>query len=177
MSLQHVAAALHRVETVLARRPDLALHDDAPAQARWDSGTRIVASHANGAQFETDMPAEIGGTGDRVTPGWLFRAGLASCAVTSIAMAAAAEGIELSSLEAEVTSRSDTRGLIGMANADGEPVFAGPSDMRLRVRIAAPGVEPARLRSLVARGCRCSPIPNAVAHATPVDVQVEIGAG
>jgi hypothetical protein len=100
MSLQHVATALQRVETVFARRPDLALHDDAPAQARWESGTRIVASHANGTQFETDMPAEIGGTGDRVTPGWLFRAGLASCAVTSIAMAAAAEGIELSSLQA-----------------------------------------------------------------------------
>jgi hypothetical protein len=34
-----------------------------------------------------------------VTPGWLFRAGFASCAATCIAMGAAAQGIELASLE------------------------------------------------------------------------------
>jgi uncharacterized OsmC-like protein len=60
------------------------------------------------------MPSEVGGSGDQVTPGWLFRAGLASCAATRIAMAAAAEGIELATLEVRASSRSDTRGLLGM---------------------------------------------------------------
>jgi uncharacterized OsmC-like protein len=174
MTLQHVAAAMQRAEAVLQRRPDMGLHDDSPASARWEHGTRIVASHANGTEVSTDMPSELGGTGDRITPGWLFRAGIASCAVTTIAMSAAAEGVELVALEAVVRSRSDTRGLLGMQDADGGNVGAAPSDIQLVVRIAAPDVPPERLRALVERGCRCSPIPNAVESATPMAVRVEI---
>ena len=95
MTTQRVAAALQRVAAVLRRRPEVGLHDDAPATARWEGGTRIVASHANGIRMSTDMPSELGGSGDQVTPGWLFRAGLASCFSTCIAMGAATEGIEL----------------------------------------------------------------------------------
>jgi uncharacterized OsmC-like protein len=174
MTAQDLAAAIHRVETVLRRRPEMGLHDDAPATARWEDGTRIVASHANGTQVSTDMPTEVGGTGDRVTPGWLFRAGVASCATTSIAMAAAAKGIELTTLEVQVSSRSDTRGLLGMTDGDGEPVYAGPCDVRLLVRISAQGVPPERLRALVEDGYRCSPVPNAVVNTVPVDLRIDI---
>jgi uncharacterized OsmC-like protein len=175
--MQEIAVALQRVEAVLRRRPDVGLHDDAPATARWERGTRVVASHANGTQMATDMPAELGGTGDQVTPGWLFRAGLASCAATSIALAAAAKGIELMTLEVRATSRSDARGLLGMADAAGAPVPAGPCDVQLHVRIAAEGVDPARLRALVEDGFRCSPIPNAVVNAVPVDLRIDVDAG
>lgn len=176
MSTQSIAEALQRVESVLRRRPEMGMHDDAPATARWERGTRVVASHANGTQVATDMPNELGGTGDKVTPGWLFRAGLASCAATSIALAAAAKGIELTALEVRATSRSDARGLLGMADATGTPVPAGPTDVQLHVRIAADDVDPARLRALVDDGCRCSPIPNAVTSAVPVDVRIDVGA-
>jgi uncharacterized OsmC-like protein len=175
MAAQDIAEALKRVEAVLERRPDMGRHDDAPATAVWKCGTRVVASHANGAAIATDMPGELGGTGDQVTPGWLFRAGLASCAATTIAMAAAAEAIELTTLEVRAFSRSDTRGLLGMPDADGEPVSAGPFDVELHVRIAAPGVEPARLRALVESGYRCAPIPNAVVNALPVALRIDIG--
>ena len=50
MGMNDVATALHRVRTVLARKPALGVHDDAPATARWERGTRIVASHANGTR-------------------------------------------------------------------------------------------------------------------------------
>jgi uncharacterized OsmC-like protein len=176
MSAHEIAAALRRVETVLQRRPEMGLHDDAPATARWETGTRVVASHANGAQMATDMPSELGGAGDNVTPGWLFRAGLASCAATSIAMTAAAEGVELSTLEVRASSRSDTRGLLGMADADGATVSAGPRDVQLRIRIAAHGIEPARLRALVEKGYRCSPIPTGVVNAVPVDLRIDVEA-
>lgn len=176
MSTQDVAAALQRVETVLQRRPEMGLHDDAPATARWERGTRVVSSHANGTQMSTDMPSELGGSGDKVTPGWLFRAGVASCAATSIAMSAAAKGIELATLEVRASSRSDTRGLLGMADADGGPVFAGPCDVQLLVHISAHGIDPARLRTLVEEGYRCSPIPNAVVNAVPVDLRIEVDA-
>jgi uncharacterized OsmC-like protein len=174
MSLTPLAGALERAKTVLTRRPELGLHDDAPATATWQQGTRVVARHANGSEVESDMPAELGGSGDRVTPGWLFRAGLASCAATSIVMRAAAEGIALDALEVRATSRSDARGLLGLAEADGSAVYAGPGEMRLTVRIGAAGVAPARLQALVEQACRCSPIPNAVHQATPLALQVEL---
>lgn len=174
MTTQHIATAIERVQSVLRRRPEMGLHDDAPATAAWQGATRVVVSHGNGTQLPTDMPTEIGGTGDLVTPGWLFRAGLASCATTSIALMAIARGIELGTLEVHVSSRSDTRGLLGMADARGEVVAAGPSDVRMSVRIAAAGVAPERLRALVEEGCRCSPIPNAVQQATPVALQIDV---
>jgi len=174
MPMQNVAAAMERVKTVLERRPEMGLHDDAPATARWEGGTRIVASHSNGKQMATDMPAELGGSGDQVTPGWLFRAGLASCAATTIAMAAARHGIDLTTLEVKAGSRSDTRGVLRMEGTDGTLVDASPSDFRVFVRIAAHNVSPEQLRALVAEGMGCAPITNAVANANPIAVDVEI---
>lgn len=176
MTTRPIAAALQRVAAALQRRPEIALHDDAPAAARWSGGTRIVASHANGMQWSTDMPTELGGSGDQVTPGWLFRAGLASCAATSIVLVAAAEGIELSALEVRALSRSDTRGLLGLPDAAGAPVSAGPQDVQLQVRIGAPGVPPERLRTLVAEAVRRSPVPSALPDPTPLALQIDVAA-
>jgi len=174
MSTQHIAAAMERVEAVLRRRPDHGLHDDAPATARWQGGTRIVASHPSGAQMPTDMPTEFGGTGDQVSPGWLFRAGLASCLSTCIAMNAAAQGIALATLEVVAGSRSDTRGLLGMSDTDGSPVTAASQDVQLRVNLTAPGVAHERLRELVAYSYRHSPVPSALLAATPIALQIDI---
>jgi organic hydroperoxide reductase OsmC/OhrA len=173
MAIEHIAAAMHRVESVLRRRPETGLHDDAPAVARWQSGTRIASSHSNGTQVQTDMPSELGGSGDQVTPGWLFRAGVASCLATCIAMRAANAGIELSALEVRASSRSDLRGLLGMKDATGEAVCAGPCDVQLVVRIKAHGVSPGQLRNLVEESHRCSPMPTALRNAVPVALRID----
>ena len=175
MTTQNITSAMQRVEAVFRRRPEAAVHDDAPAIAHWTGGTRVVARHADGMQVATDMPKEFGGSGDQVTPGWLFRAGLASCAATSITMAAAAKGITLTVLQVHAGSKSDARGLLGMAEPDGEPVYAGPFDVELRVRIAADDATPASLRAMVECCLRHSPIPSALTHATPVALHVEVG--
>ena len=61
------------------------------------------------------------------------------------------------------SSRSDTRGMLGMADARRRAGARRPAaTCSSSVRIAAPGVAPERLRALVEDGCRCSPIPNAV---------------
>ena len=172
MSMQDIAAAMQRAEAALQRRPDIGLHDDAPATARWEGGTRVVSSHANGTQMPTDMPGELGGSGDRVTPGWLFRAGLASCAATSIAMAAAAEGIEL----------ARARGPRQQPLRHARPARHGrtptasrctPGRATCSCTCASPpqGVAPERLRALVEDGVRRSPMPSAVADATPLALQ------
>lgn len=174
MSAQYVADAMQRAELVLRRRPDMGMHDDAPAMARWRGSTRIVTSHSNGIEISTDMPGELGGTGDQVTPGWLMRAGLAACTATRIAMGAAAAGIELTLLELRATSRSDTRGLLGMSESDGSPVGAGPHDVQLYVTIAANGVPAERLRALVEESHRCSPVPCAIQEETPVGLHIVV---
>jgi uncharacterized OsmC-like protein len=174
MSAEYVADAMQRAEVVLRRRPDMGMHDDTAATARWRGNTRIITSHSNGIEIPTDMPGELGGTGDQVTPGWLMRAALASCTATRIAMGAAAAGIELTALELRATSRSDTRGMLGMTEADGTRVGAGPRDVQLCVTIAAQGVSAERLRALVEESHSCSPVPCAMQEETPVELHIEV---
>jgi uncharacterized OsmC-like protein len=177
MTSQEIAAAMQRVESVLKRRPEVGLHGDAPAIARWESGTRVVSSHDNGTQLATDIPAELGGSGEQVTPGWLVRAGLASCLATRIAMGAAAAGFELAMLEVMASSRSDARGLLGIPEASGAPVCAGPRDVQILVRIAAPGVPPERLRILIEESNRCSPVSAALRDAVPITLSIKMDGG
>lgn len=174
MSSPSVAEALERARTVLARRPDMGLHDDAPASARWTGGTACITTHANGTAIPTDMPKELGGSGTQVTPGFLFRAGVASCTATRIAMGAAVAGIALTCVEVDVQSRSDTRGLLGMADDGGADVDAGPCDLAVRVRVAASNAEPARLRALVEESYAHSPISCAAQNANDVALTIDV---
>ncbi|RDS80380.1 OsmC family protein [Dyella psychrodurans] len=171
--VQGIAEAVQRVRAVLQRQPQRGLQDDTPAFSHWQHGLRVVSRHPNGTQVLTDMPGELGGSGDQVTPGWLFRAGVASCLATCIAMNAAAEGIALTRLEVSVHSRTDTRGFFGMLDGNGDPVFAGPSDMQWRVRIDAHGVTSEQLRHLVERSHRSSPISCAVENALRIDLHID----
>jgi uncharacterized OsmC-like protein len=174
MSAERMAAALHRIESILKRRPELGVHADAPALARWEGGARVVSSHPNGSSIATDMPTELGGMGEGVTPGWLWRAALSSCLATRIVMAAAVEGIDLASVEVAANSKSDLRGLMGMKSACGAIPAAEPSDVQLHVRIQAPGTADERLRALVAQSQTCSPVQAAVTRAVTVEVSVEV---
>lgn len=177
MSALGIADALQRAEDVLRKRPAAGLHGDAPATAIWHGDTRVVAHHTNGTQVPTDMPGEFGGTGDQVSPGWLFRAGVAACANVSIAMLAAREGVVLERLEVRVDSQSDARGMLGLPDADGTPVSAAPRALQMHIDIRAPGVAPEALRALVERGCARSPIPCAVQAALPLTLHIEAATG
>lgn len=174
MTEEQIAAAMARVHASLQRKPQAGLHDDAPATVHWAGGLRTVARSAAGAEVATDMPAVLGGDDSAATPGWLLRTALASCAVTRIAMEAAARGIVLQTLEAQACSRSDLRGLVGVAGADGHAVPAGPLSMALHVRIGAAGVDPARLRALVEATPGCSPVTCAVEQPLAVGLHVEV---
>jgi uncharacterized OsmC-like protein len=174
MALQTVAAAIERTRKTLARRPRLGMSADAPAVACWEHDLRVVTSHPRGARFASDMPCTLGGGGDEVTPGWLFRAGLAACTATSIAMIAAAEGVELAMLELRANSASDGRGVLGMSDGNGMPVGAGFATLGLDVRIAAPGVPAERLRALVVEGARRSPVYATLARAAPPVLTVDV---
>jgi uncharacterized OsmC-like protein len=169
---KQIASAMKRAESVLRRRPRNALVADAPATARWQGGLRVVTGHDGGPRISTDMPEELAGSGDEVTPGWLLRAGLASCLATRIAMAAAADSIDLDAIEVVASSRSDARGLLGMPAA-GEPIGPGPMDVMLHVRISAPGISPARLHALVEYAQAHSPVSAALTQPVPISLSIE----
>lgn len=174
MTLETIATSMERVSAALTRKPHAGLHDDMPATVHWAGGLRTLARSETGTTVTTDMPVAIGGEDTAPTPGWLLRTALASCAVTRIAMAAAARGITLTTLEAHATSRSDLRGLVGVAAPDGTPVPAGPLAMDLHVRISAPGFDADTLRELVAATTGCSPVTCAMEQPLAVGMHIEV---
>lgn len=68
MTNQDIATALRRLETVLARRPEMGMHPDVPALARWQGGTRVEVCHESGARLQTDLPVELGAAASRSPP-------------------------------------------------------------------------------------------------------------
>lgn len=174
MVLSSIASAMARVKAVLRKHPQAGIVGDAAALSNWRGGLRVVTQYAGGAEAITDMPVELGGSGDQPSPGWLLRAALASCAVTRIAMSAAEAGIDLQRLEASAHSRSDARGLLDLPDSDGRALFAGPGELSLRVRIAASGVAPERLRMLVEQSIALAPVSQALAQALGVALRVDV---
>lgn len=177
MASDQLATALQRLQTVLQRRPQSGHVHDEPATARWQGDGRVRTEHANGTALHTDLPAELGGSGEQVSPGWLLRAALAGCVATRIAMHAASRGIELQRLEVEAHSHSDLNGLLGQPLEDGLAPPAGPLATRVLVRIAASGVPPATLRELVEQGQALSPVSSALERSVPLSLETEVVEG
>jgi uncharacterized OsmC-like protein len=173
VTTKQIATAIKRAESVLKRRPNAGLAADAPAMANWEGGMRVVTRTEGGPFLSTDMPEELGGSGDQISPGWLLRAGLASCLTTRIAMAAAAQGIDLEAIDVAASSRSDARGLLGITGGAGEPIDPGPLEVTLHVRISAPGISPDRLRALVEYSQAHSPVSAALSKSIPISLSVE----
>jgi uncharacterized OsmC-like protein len=175
MSEERIAAALARLESVLRVRPTFGDCEETPAIARWQGGLKFSVRPPKGdLGVLTDLPAELGGDGEGITPGWLMRAGAAACTASSILLTAAAEGIELESLELTAGARSDVRGLLGMADESGEPVPAAFRVVRLLVRISAPGISKERLQALVERANQRSPVSGALQQAVPLELSIEL---
>jgi uncharacterized OsmC-like protein len=122
-----------------------------------------------GERLVTDMPPSIGGRGEHPSPGWVFRAALASCVATTVAMEAAREGVGLTSLEVEVDSESDDRGILGMD----ETVPPGPLSTRIRIRPRAEAVEGERMREVADRGAGRCPVCDATKRAVDVSLEIE----
>jgi uncharacterized OsmC-like protein len=173
MSTEDISQAIQRVRGLLARRPKAGMHIDEPAVARWEKDVRIVTQHENGTQVVSDLPAELGGSGTQVTPGWFLRAGLASCLATRIAMEAATAGIAITRLEVVAVSNSDARGLLGVPDETGAKVPPAPRGVRLEVSLSAPGIARERLQALVEESVRCSPVSAALANVVPVELRLE----
>jgi uncharacterized OsmC-like protein len=165
----HIRESIGRAVTFLSEQPEKARYVDRPAVATVN-GLRAEVTGQHGESLVSDMPKGVGGGGSAPTPGWFLRAAVAGCDATVIAMRAAAEGIELSTLVVTVTSESDDRGFLGMDDS----LPAGPLQARTQVRIGAEGVSPDRLREIVEWAERHSPVSDALRRAVPTTVDIEI---
>jgi uncharacterized OsmC-like protein len=164
-----IARAIQAATAHLRAHPEEGRVADRAATVVVTHGLRCRATDPVGHGVETDMPAELGGADAGPTPGTLLRMALGSCAATTLAMRAAAEGIPLARVEVVVSSESDHRGLLGV-----DQVAAGPLELRLRYRLEAPGVPADRLRALVAWAERHSPVSGATRRDLPVTVELDL---
>ena len=170
MTSSGVREALENIAKIINEQPEKARARSAPAVARLEQGLRVQVTGPSGESLHTDMPPALGGGATAPRPGWLFRAALASCTTTVIAMRAARLGINLRLLEVTVDAESDNRGLLGLDDR----VSAGMSTMHARVTLAADGVSPEQLRELAAWGEAHSPVGCTVRNPPDFAVEVEI---
>lgn len=153
----------------LSEHPDEARYTDSYARATLGEALRVQVAGPTGESVVTDMPAAVGGRAEHPSPGWFFRAAIASCVASTIGMECAREGVTLTSLEVEVDSESDDRGILGMD----ERVPAGPLSSTIRVRARADGVGEEPLREILHRGSARCPVCDATKRAVEVSVEIE----
>jgi len=169
MSNLRARDSLERARRLFLEKPAAAKKPNAMATAVWRDGLSCEIAGPSGEKATTDMPEAMGGSGAACNPGWLLRAGMASCAATAIAMRAALVGIELRLLEVTVQSESDARGLVGIPDI---PTTLG--GMRMSIRIGADGIDAAKLRELAAWGETHSPVSCTLRERPPVAVDVMV---
>ena len=155
----------------LTEHPDEAKATDSEAVAVLDGGLRVTVSDPSGRTVQTDMVKGVGGEDTAPSAGWLFRAAIASCDVTLIAMRAAMLGVELTDVQVAIDSQSNDHGILGIDDS----VPAGPLSVRTRVRVAAKDIDEQSLRDLVEWAIAHCPVCDATKRAVPMTVDVELG--
>ena len=168
---QAIRAAIESASTYLTEHPDEAAYTDSLASATLGEGLRVAVRTPTGGTLETDMTTGIGGRGEHPSPGWLLRAAAASCVATLAAMRAAQLGVEGLTCEVDVDSRSDDRGILGLA----DDIPAGPLSMRVAVRLAAPGADEGTLRAIGEWAVTHCPVCDAIGRAVPVAKEITPG--
>ncbi len=170
MSVEHIRKSIEGAVNYLNQHPGEARYTDTAATAIWDRRLRFRAEGPRHVRVVSDMPKAVGGEGSAPSPGWLMRAALATCDATLIAMKAAQEGVELTTLRVTVDSESDDRGLLGID----DKIPAGPLSMRTRIQIGAEGVSEEKLRGIVKWAELHSPVADAICRAVQSKTEVEI---
>src|SRR5687768_702057 len=104
MSNLRAREPLERARRLFLEKPGAAKKANTMATAVWREGLLCDIAGPAGEKAVTDMSEPMGGTATGSNPGWLLRAGMASCTATAIAMRAAMQGIALRTLEVNVQS-------------------------------------------------------------------------
>jgi uncharacterized OsmC-like protein len=163
-----IADAVSRASAYLTEHPDEARYRDSHARAHLGGGLQVQVTGPTGETLTTDMPTAIGGSAMAPSPGWFLRAATASCVASLIAIRAAATGVDVRSVDVEVDSESDDRGILGLDPA----IPAGALSMRVVVSIDAPGLDREATEALAAWALEHCPVSDTIARAVPVSLDV-----
>lgn len=163
-----IAESVANASAYLTDHPEQARYRDSSAKASLESGLVVTVSGSGGESLRTDMPPGIGGTATAPSPGWFLRAAEASCVASLIAIRAAAVGVTLGSVEVEVDSESDDRGILGL---DAE-IPAGALSTRVMVAIDAPGLDRPALEELVRWAVEHCPVTDTVSRSVPLEIEL-----
>jgi uncharacterized OsmC-like protein len=163
-----ISEAVASASTYLTEHPDEARYRDSVARARIDEGLAVLVGDPEGLEIRTDMPRAIGGGDSAPSPGWLFRAAIASCVASLVGIRAAVLEIPLDAVEVEVDSESDDRGILGLDDA----IPAGPLSVRILVTVRARGRATADLDELANWAVDHCPVAEGLRRAIPVEVEV-----
>lgn len=148
-----IAATLGKLGSDIATDPGKARTKYTPVIATVVGGLKCRVNGA-GHAIETDMPAATGGENSAPSPGWFFRASLASCCATVIAQEASRRNLSLTKLVVTVEGDGDLRGMLGLD----ETISAGYLAIRTNVEIAASNANPGQLEDLVQWAADHAPI-------------------
>jgi len=170
MTVQHIRESIARVIQLLTEHPEKAVSEDGPATAVIDSGLRCKATGPHGWELISDMSKGMGGDASAPGPGWLFRAALANCDATMAAIRAAELGIELTTLEVNVRSISDGRGMLQMDDT----IQAGPLKISMHFKLGAKDIPEETLHDIVKWVEHHSPVGDVVGRCIPMEVITEI---
>jgi uncharacterized OsmC-like protein len=165
-----IAAALVKLGCDIAANPDKARAKYTPAIATVVGGLKCRVDGA-GQVIETDMPAATGGENSAPSPGWFFRASLASCCATVIAQEASRRNVSLTKLLVTVEGDGDLRGMLGLDDA----ISAGHLAIRTNVEIAASNASKAELQALVKWAAAHAPVGCTVRDASANTLNITIG--
>jgi uncharacterized OsmC-like protein len=167
--MSSIADAIHNATEYLTANPDEARYTDSAAIATLESGLKVRVVAPDGREIESDMPTSVGGEDSAASPGWLFRAALAACDTTLIAMRAAMLGVELTKVEVTIDSESNDYGILGID----ESVPAGPLSVRTRVKVGAKGADAQELRELVEWAVAHCPVCDDIKRAGPMTIEID----
>ncbi len=162
-----IADAVSRATAYLTEHPDEARYRDSVARARLTSGLVVDVTGPAGESLQTDMPTGIGGTATAPSPGWFLRAAAASCVASLVAIRAAATDVTLRSVEVEVDSESDDRGILGLDPA----IPAGALSARVVVTIDA-DADPATTEAIARWAVERCPVTESLGRPIPLEIEV-----
>jgi uncharacterized OsmC-like protein len=165
-----IATALETVTATINANPEKARAKYASATATLADGLKCRVTGPAGETIVTDMGKAMGGEASAPNPGWYFRASIAACCSTAIAMNAARRGINLTALEVTVEGDGDNRGILGMD----ETVSAGHAALRTNVKIAADNASREQLEELVRFAESHSPVGRTVRDAPPNTLRIDV---
>lgn len=133
-------------------------------KAHYEPPTKVVAE-VGGIRLVQDLPKAIGGTGEGPTPTELLLASLAGCFGIVSALHKDRFGVNIESMEIEVSGLIDVRGFMG------EDVKPGFTEVSAVIKVKSDAAEEAvkKLIEFVRKHC---PIEDTIASPTPVKVEV-----